>query len=643
MVLVVATPTYGKQTEALDGTGERDAKASGVAAIETPLTGLDKPILPLEFQTVVVDSNARIMLHSHNHAFLGQNFLDLVNSPDELRSSIAAGVPDELDVRYMGSPSRVRVERLPGIDWAILVIAPTTLIDVPITQLVLVSLAAFALLLVVATLFLSIWLAGVGLRRRYGRANEEVRTSLNYFRPDARYTYGYGQLGIRMLVLSAAVCFATLLASTWIPTAPALLIIVASALIAWKDHPKDIEDRSRSRGGWRNSLSITYCLWCFGLVCVFVVTPGTVIFCRVFDVVSENLVRAEQAHYAEKLRYEPMSSCEPTRGDAASGGVSDAAGAGVCGRVFWSGNEISAEATTNGKAKPSLVGAYVAWPVPWLMAVLPSLECASGHETPGYRPPSQDWTAAAPPALPSQRHPNWQWERTNYVANLTLSSAVSSAVHIQTRLPRLVSAKHGLGWLAFVTVIPFLIFAGANAPALKTMRRILFLDLLRPPARPEPTGGADAQSTDPKPAVAEPPFEAWWDGRDDDEKRVLAQLAYDSYATPHPNTREVLTRLAQCGALNPSTLTIASEPLEAFIRTKKSEAELNDCQTADGDTSWSAMWPPLAAALTALLGILGFSRPELAPSGAVIPGLVAGMPALFRLLMSLVRPPSSGP
>jgi hypothetical protein len=128
-----------------------------------------------------------------------------------------------------------------------------------------------------------------------------------------------------------------------------------------------------------------------------------------------------------------------------------------------------------------------------------------------------------------------------------------------------------------------------------------------------------------------------WTESDDDERRVLTQLAIDGYANPHPANVPTIIHLRGRGLLDPETLAVCSPEFARFIRNSVSIADLQKWDGQDGDSAWNAMRVPLSAAVVLLLGFAGISAPQLAAVGPMIPTLAAGLPTLARVLATLAN------
>jgi hypothetical protein len=119
---------------------------------------------------------------------------------------------------------------------------------------------------------------------------------------------------------------------------------------------------------------------------------------------------------------------------------------------------------------------------------------------------------------------------------------------------------------------------------------------------------------------------------DDDERRVLAQLALDGYANPHPNNSLVLERLARKGLVDPNSLSVARPSFARYIRSTVSASEVARWEESERGGSWSAMRGVLFAALATLTAIVTAIQPSFAAASASVPALAVAVPTAIRLL-----------
>jgi hypothetical protein len=163
------------------------------------------------------------------------------------------------------------------------------------------------------------------------------------------------------------------------------------------------------------------------------------------------------------------------------------------------------------------------------------------------------------------------------------------------------------------------------------------------PGRPPPAPPKLAHALIPGEQPSEAAFMHEWIASDDDEKRVLAQLAIDGYASPNPANAETLRHLAARGLLDPDTLTLPDDDFRDFLRRTVSTDDLQHWQATETALAWRAVRIPLSAGVAILLALLGVSRPDLAEAGALLPPIAAGLPVLLRVLASMASGRKTAP
>jgi hypothetical protein len=372
----------------------------GVAAVGVRLPEFRELLLPLGFQMAVIDPNGTVMLHSDVEANHGQNFFDDVADLVELRAAMAAAGSSPLDLRYRGSENRARLLHLPGPDWYLLVLAPLSLLDAVSAHTVLITLIG-CVLLFVATLIVAVPVLAV---RRFLKVRKGPRREATRLRPDVRLTRAYADAGVWLLALAVPLCAAFVWLGPRLPTTLALLglgFVVLPALVhvpgigrTWPltflrrrfglalgrfsarvrrggEHggadasappPPRAELAGRER--WRDDLSLTYSVCCFGLLALLVVAPTTVIFLGAHEHVVTSLIQAEQSHFA-------LRQADPRCliGGTALTRIPEGARPPRCDGIFASGQEHAAPAE-----RLSVPAAPWLRPVRWLVEHLPPLE-----------------------------------------------------------------------------------------------------------------------------------------------------------------------------------------------------------------------------------------------------------------------------
>lgn len=451
LVLVVARPTYAGRTEVDARDGDR-TRPTGVAAVEMKLRVFEEPVFPLGFQAAIVDRDGQVMIHSNNEAHQGQNIFDDIRDPSALRAAMVPGAPAGIDLFYLGVSSRARVAHLNGVDWYVVTMARTDLVDIPVATMVLVSLIGFGALAV-----LGVVVGGLVLFLRRACLSSPRRALL---RPDARRAAGYAHLARWMIGATVAIGCLVLWGIRVLPLAAFLGLAIAAAcwsvasLISLPEDgsvPAGVEARTRSwcarivarlhRGAapWRTYLPMTFALCCFGLAGVGVVAPTTVLFAGAYDYAVECLVRAEQESEAKRVGYDV--NC--LRGDCLS-------------RPWVVQKLDSSDAASDSWLRPRL------WPLPALSQLLPALSIGELDSLLGLYE-----TRSGPT--------NRAWVRRPRDLDL-LPPEATRQEGVRSSLPELVRGCD-LQKMAPVLFAFFVALGFAHVAAYCSMRRLLFLPL----------------------------------------------------------------------------------------------------------------------------------------------------------------------
>ena len=158
----------------------------------------------------------------------------------------------------------------------------------------------------------------------------------------------------------------------------------------------------------------------------------------------------------------------------------------------------------------------------------------------------------------------------------------------------------------------------------------------------QPTGEDDALDGEREEVVpSEAAFVRQWNDSDEDERRVLTQLAIDHYASPHRDNCATMGHLARRGLLDPCSLGIRDRHFGAFVRAQMSAADLDLIERAEGPNAWKTLRLPLATAGSALLAMLAVGSPELQATGIIFPAVFAATQVVLRALGSTEAPPNA--
>jgi hypothetical protein len=124
-----------------------------------------------------------------------------------------------------------------------------------------------------------------------------------------------------------------------------------------------------------------------------------------------------------------------------------------------------------------------------------------------------------------------------------------------------------------------------------------------------------------------------WAASTRDEKRVLAQLAFDGHASPSRQNLPVMRSLVTRGLLDPGTFELTHLALRDYVRGKSSTAELREQEAKDGGSPWNMLRVPIVTAVLVLLAGVGQREPDAAT--LALPGLALSVPLMLRALISV--------
>lgn len=122
------------------------------------------------------------------------------------------------------------------------------------------------------------------------------------------------------------------------------------------------------------------------------------------------------------------------------------------------------------------------------------------------------------------------------------------------------------------------------------------------------------------------------EGRSDEQRIVLEELAGDGLATPHPRWQPVLEQLANDMIIHLDHLTL--DPALAEELHARSPLVAPENRQAEGRSAWERWRSAIAALVLGLWGALGASAPDLLFGELLAPALIAGMAVLSKLWLS---------
>lgn len=133
-------------------------------------------------------------------------------------------------------------------------------------------------------------------------------------------------------------------------------------------------------------------------------------------------------------------------------------------------------------------------------------------------------------------------------------------------------------------------------------------------------------------------FAYQWNISDSAEQKVLAQLALDGHACPHPGNEAVLRHLVARGLVDGNTLRIAEPGFATYLEQSITPEQMKAWQEDEKDVVWDVIRIPLVTSVALVLLVVLMSHPELAESGALLlPPAAGGLPAVLRFVAMLGR------
>jgi hypothetical protein len=748
-VLIVARNVDAKRAVA---EGLKVPNGSHVAGLEAelPLTNL---VLPLGFQAAVINEDGTAMVHSDSDARFGQTVFDDVDDPAGLRAAMASNVPDTLNLRYLGIPSRLTVRplNLEGTRWFSLAVAPRSLVDMTAVNMGLSTLVGYGAVLLGVVLLGFLFVLGtatlpwlLGWRGQPGGTKPESLRQGPSLRPNARFASDYaraGLLAVRASLITSVLSLvwfrwsviwllATLLIGAWVlMELPGLglngpLAHVNARLVRLRHglvrllradgmaKPAGNEPSAKPR------LSVSYPMALAGLVGILVVAPSVTLFASAYDYHAECAVRAEQHHYLQALRLKPgcltstaAEGCQnvirtgtqaqvrptnasetddavafwlnplpllarqvPLLGSQVPSMLSAAGVTEVTGNLFSFARRPRAVAVRDGAGKamfevaipPLLTTEYNAGHLAWaLFAYVTALgvgwvtsactlrrlfflkPLADAREATKTRAnwllDVQDWDSRR---LILLIHPSKDWldeletEPDRHVDFMTLGTS------------DLGTQKPGSVWILrnLEERLDDPNLAQRIATAAQNARRFVILSDVEPLRRAKPelidawTRALYAfREHEAAPLVASEllfpstaAMTAWWQSCDEDERRVLSQLALEGYTNPHPANFPAIRHLAGRGLLRPDKLTISSSAFADFVKHKTSPDDTRRWEESGEGTVWQSIRVPLSTGVATLLGALAFSKPELGFASALVPLATVSLPSILKILAATI-------
>lgn len=578
------------------------APVNGVASISYAPDILESVVPPPEMRMAVLDASGRVMLHSDSGVFHGHGFFEDVDDDRELRALIDDRRDGVIDVRYLQTQVRLRVQYVASHEWFIITMTPIRLVDGAVTGMVVLTLLGCGLFFLVELSLLGL---GGFIARIVGYERERSRWGTPQPTTRKAWLYrvgGLAGLGLGALTVALTVRFPIQRGGLW--AGVVLLIVLSSTFWLLPRTPwlrGLTEERSRFEAA-DPRISVRYTLWYVGLATIFYVCPASLVFGSVYDRVVENRLRAEQIHCVRANADEggAPSMCVPamTPTDVRTTLPPGQAAAGIATASTLSGSD--------GNAVP-----------PHFVDLLPGFwlsQHLGGHLH------RIGWDA--------EQRTRWVWQRHTDRLDL-LYEPEGAGVALASPMPRPgdVDASRSMRLVAVASLV--LVLMCLASLLYVSLRRLHFLRVL--------DRGFSVPSSPPKTLTRQ----ALWDLADTDDKRhVLVALATTGIATPHPRLECAMRELAEAGLLQPHDLQLARIDVDGVDLSER----LRDLHARGGiplseppSGTWETVRMPLLTTLVVLIAALGASEPELGATGLLVPTLAAALPALLRVLSALGR------
>lgn len=444
-----------------------------------------------------------MLLHSDTDLQQGYNFLEDVSDAEHAQAVMKAEIADSIGSEYRGTPVRLHLKPIQNSDWYVVTMAPKSLVNLPVSNMVFIALTASMGLMLCGLLLmgLMVFVASLG-RKEPRRASLDVEP---LFRPSADQEQRYGMLGA--LVFCGAVLLCTMaLLTPWVPLwvlLPAQVAVgglalkwirrtagneavsskgpapeangrIARALAMLRNWDREHSDSGRFAR--QNSLAFCYALWWFSLVGIFLIAPASLFFAGAYDLIVENEVRADQVHVAQALRErpdclarlsslprEPREACpklvvdeRPTRLQKTPNGVTIAA-ASILPPTDWS--RSLAETAIGAQRWLAQNGLF---PIHWMLDWLPPMGLREDDNSLQYR---------------DDQARRSTWDRKIGAIEASVEDE-SNVVRMTSLLPSLHQTTGQVRERSFLvaTVLIFLVIAFAVLYV--SLRRLFFLDLI---------------------------------------------------------------------------------------------------------------------------------------------------------------------
>jgi hypothetical protein len=605
-------------------------------ALEVPLADLTRQLLPRGVQTAVIDARGRVMLHSDNATFQGQSFFEDLRAQKlpALRSALDSQLEGALDIEYLGAPSRLYMQPLQA-GWTAVAIANQELLDLPTRFMVLLtflSLAVIALAALPGALLLR-------LARRLGRSLGPARGGVSATRSLLPFLLRYTDDRPRRVALVGA----------------GVLMLATLAFWGAYDRIAEEEVRASQHHLAQQRLRFPDC---------FDASRNCVQLSALESPLAAPLSTALKSGLEQPLAMASLiDQVYAWMIDAASPLASlESEAPGVLHRARLQSSALAWSWTREGgvlRLTSSPLGLQLASAVPSLFdalrldprCLLPlfligaALALASWAIHASFRrlyfaravPVPGAWIDAAALRTGQARlvlvlHPQPELadELRRDLPELSPGAAASDAFALIVDAERYFSEPDKLAAMISAHRGKLIVLSAVDwARWLLPERRIPLdqafrhFEVLRGPGVGRwPLRGSEARAF----------ASALWVSCNQEERRLLAQLALDGYVAPHPDNDPMIAHLRARGILRRDRLTFAEPHFCTFVRHTVSADELRNSASAAQHDAWNAIRVPLSTAVALVLCFVSFMQPELAAVGLPISSILASAKPLLKLL-----------
>ena len=614
-----------------------------VAAIESRLQSLIRPVLPTGYGYCVVAPDGQVLFHSDDRRNLRENIFEECDEPLQLRSAIVSRASKELEGSYLGRRHCFYVKPIPNLTWSLVVFRDKQSLNAAIFEVVLVNLSLVALYFLLPTVAVLLlrslpWLVGRA-------AGCPTRLSLlpRWLWPDIRNRKEYWFLAVFnyfFAALSVSVFSIWLRSSAWTAVWAGTVVLAGAITSAWllaSTRSSPFLDRwyerllRLARGVLKGSPSAEVdrrvFLWGYvaalvSLVVLLGVTPAFACFRIALDQRVKLFVKHNQFRIAKAI----TERAERIKSDCRAAGVSDDVLAAKlkieADKLPWdiyAGEELGFKVEDQGGSGMNRKKTPVPNRFNWLFDKVTPLHDPTLVEARGLladRAEDNGWYWTDNPVNGLEFYVN------NYRENHSL--------RVTTRISELLLGGWfppvGLLTLATVGVVLLL-------PVTFFARRVFLVEFgpakraVRGTGRPEPSPAQKA------PALNTPEeFRAVWEGCSPDERLALFYVAKHGVihranpALPGLLGKRLLSK-------EPALALAGGEDFKEFVLETMAPETVQEIRGTAPGKGWDLVQGPVYVALVAVAFLLFTTQPDVYKIAiGIITGFAAGPPAILKLI-----------